>query len=99
MVVEVVLVTIILAMVYQHLLVGLVVLVVVVEEMIMEIGHQEDLETNHHQLHQYRDMLAAPDGVNQVVAVVVVLVEQEDPIKLVVLAFNFLQHLEIQYQL
>jgi hypothetical protein len=97
--VEVVLVTIILAVVIQHLLVGLVVLVEVVEEMIMEIGHQEELEINHHQHHHHREILAQQDGLLLVVVAVVALEVLVVPIKLVVLAFNFPQHLEIQYQL
>jgi hypothetical protein len=95
--VEVVLVTIILAVVIQHLLVGLVVLVEVVEEMIMEIGHQEELEINHHQHHHHKEILAAPDGVNQVGAAAVVLEVQVVPIKLVVLVFNFQRLSKIQH--
>jgi hypothetical protein len=96
MLVGVVLVTIILAVLIQHLLVGLVVLVVVEEEMIMEIGHQGE---QGQQVHQDKDMMVQLDMVNLVVVAAVVLEVQVDLIKLAVLAFNFLQHLEIQYQL
>jgi hypothetical protein len=79
--------------------VDLVALVEVVEEMIMEIEPLEELEINHHQHHHHKEILAEQDGLPLVVAAVAALEVQVGPIKLVVLVFNFLQHLEIQYQL
>jgi hypothetical protein len=92
-----VLVTIVLAILIQHLLVGLVVPVEVVEEMIMEIGHQEELEINHHQHHHHKEILALPDGANQVAEAVVELVDLVDLIKLVALVFNFQRLSKIQH--